>query len=221
VIVAGASDIATLYDEAVSLRRADRLDEALQRFLVIIDQSEPIAATETDDAFVVPYQAEPSQFAAAAGKTEHGKPVKLVMDYFTAAIYNIGCVHALRENFAQAKKYLDEALELWPDNVAIKLQASFVYARLGELGNAEAVLQEAEELAPDNPLIFRQLAWTYNEATRHEKAVTAARQALALNPAQRDAAEELLYALEELGRVEEAEGVRRQLAALPGPPDKP
>jgi predicted Zn-dependent protease len=208
------TDIAGRYQRALALFKAGQSEDALNAFRDIIAITDPIEETETETEMIVPFQAEPSQVEATEGLTRGGKPVRLVMDYFTAAVYQTGCVHVVLEQFVEARRFLEEAVGLWPENVVARLQLSFILVNVDEPGSAIAVLQEAQAAQPENPMIFRQLAWTHNEMGQHERALTAAERAVELDPTYIDGLEEQHFALEQLGKDEQAAAIRARVDKL-------
>lgn len=210
----GDTDIAARYQQALALFQADQPEDALAAFLEIIGATEPVQESETDTEVILPFQAEPSQVEATLGLTRNGKPVRLVMDYFTAAVYQAGCAHVALEQFEESRRFLEEAVGLWPENIVARLQLSFVLVKLNEPGSAIATLQEAEAAQPDNPMVWRQLAWTYNEMEQFDRALAAAERAVELDPTYIDGLEEQHFALEQLGQQERAAAVRTRVEKL-------
>jgi len=208
------TDIASRYQWALALFKSDQLEDALVAFRDLIASTEPIEETETDIEVILPFQAEPSQIEANEGRTRGGKPIRLVMDYFTAAVYQTGCIHVATEQFEDARRFLDEAVGLWPDNIVARLQLSFVLVKVDEPGSAIATLQEAEAAQPENAMIFRQLAWTYNEMEQYDRAVTAAERAVELDASFVAGLEELHFALEQRGEDQRAETIRTRIEEL-------
>jgi tetratricopeptide (TPR) repeat protein len=209
--------LAERYRRALELFRSGAHDRALDAFRDIVAMTEPVEESETDTEVILPFQAEPDQIEATEGRTRGGKPIRLVMDYFTAAVFQIGCVHVAQKRFEEARRFLDEAVGLWPENVNARLQLSFVLVGLGEPGSAIAHLQEAEQAQPDNVRVFRQLAWTYNEMEQFEKALAAAERAVAIDAEYVDGLEELHFALEKLGETERAAAIRARVETLTAP----
>ncbi len=203
---------ATLYAEAEKLARAGQHDLALRRFQQVLARTQPLEAEETPEAYFEPYQGEPAQFDEAETRTHKGKPVRLVVDYFTAALYHCGYLFAATGQVDEAKKYLEQAALLWPKNVTIVRELAQVYERAGELSNALALLQEATEQHPESAALHHDLAWLYNEVGRPGEAIVAARAAIALDPQPIAAYEELCAAHEKLGQHAQAEAVRLEVA---------
>lgn len=207
------ADIERLYGDAERLLKADRPEQALRALRTILQHCDPIARTETEREILEPYQAMPAQFSPRPADPS-GKPVRLVMDYFTAALYL--SAYALTElgDFEAARDHLEEVAGLWPLNTAVRLELAFVLCRLDQLDSALATLQEAAEQSPDDARVQRELAWVHNHRGHHVEAAEAAERAVSLDPAFRPAYEELLFACERLERADRAAEVRRELERL-------
>lgn len=200
-----ASEIVILYEDGLAFLKAEKYTQALDCFTQIIKKTNPIKPLETETEYLVPYQAEPKQFDEVEKKFKNGKPIRLVMDYFTAAIYNAGCVYVAQNKFTQAQKYLEEALMLWPLNTAIKIQVAYVYVKLGNAEQAVNVLTDGLRLTPQDARLLRQLAWTYNEIERFADTIRVASEGLLAHPDHSELGKELLFAAEKLNDQENME----------------
>ncbi len=208
--------IAARYTHAVTRLKSGDAAGAFDELRAIIGATEPVSERETEAEIIRPYQAEPSEFAAAAAESARGKPVRLVLDYFTAALYHAGCALVAMGEHAEARLYLEEVYGLWPKNVTAKLQFAFVLAELEEGASAVAVVQEAAELAPDDPRVARQLVWTYNELEQFAEARAEGERWVARHPSYRPLLEELHAAYTALGETARAAAIAARLAELPG-----
>ncbi len=96
------------------------------------------------------------------------------------ALNYIGYTWADRgENLAKARKYIEEAVALRPDDGFIRDSLGWVYFKLGESKRAVAELTRALELVAD-PVIFEHLGDVHAKAGRAAEAIKAYEQALAL-----------------------------------------
>ncbi|MDH4320473.1 MAG: tetratricopeptide repeat protein [Desulfobulbaceae bacterium] len=96
------------------------------------------------------------------------------------ALNYIGYTWADRgENLAEARRYIEEAVALRPDDGFIRDSLGWVYFKLGEGKRAVAELTRALELAPD-PVIFEHLGDVHAKAGRAAEAIKAYGQALEL-----------------------------------------
>ena len=67
------------------------------------------------------------------------------------------------QKFSDAKKYLNAAAAIDPNDPEIRLNLGFVYAKLKKYGDAEVEFTAAAALSPHAPLILSLLGWLYLE----------------------------------------------------------
>lgn len=194
--------IVKLFEEGERLVQQGKHLAAQDPLTSVLEQTQPIFRIETEDEIIEPFQAVPTQFDEAEASTG-GKPVRLVMDYFTAAVYYLGYCKLEEGDHATAVTYLEEAVGLWPRNPRVRLELTTAYIRMSRLSDALANLQEGLELDEDAEL-YRELCWVRNAMGNHEKAAEAGERAVELAPDSKAAFEELLFAYQELGEDRKA-----------------
>lgn len=204
-------DLDRRYQLANRLIDAGKYEEALQELAGILENSQPILRQETETEVIEPYQARPEQFPQVRRTAEGGKPVRLVIDYFTAACYLHGYCLAALQRYEEALPYLEQANELWPLNNTVRHELSFVYSRLRRFNDALATLQQGIETDPRDAITYKDLAWVYNELGDHQQAVTMAEKAIENDPQLQSAYAELALAYEKVGDVTKAASARAKM----------
>jgi tetratricopeptide (TPR) repeat protein len=77
-------------------------------------------------------------------------------------LYNLGVVYGEAERIPEALSYMQQALELNPDNASALNYVGYTWAERGErLDEAEAMIERAIELRPDDGFIVDSLGWVY------------------------------------------------------------
>ena len=85
-------------------------------------------------------------------------------------------------NLEEAKRLIERALQLDPDNGAYVDSLGWVYYKMGRLDDAIAYLERASRLLDSDPVIFDHLGDAYFKQSDVERAMTNWRKALKLNP---------------------------------------
>lgn len=91
------------------------------------------------------------------------KPVTADMLYATPhyILSNLGWAYYNKGDYAQARKYLEEALELKPDFVIARLNLARTFLATGRFHQALALLEELASEDPKNPVVLIELGKTY------------------------------------------------------------
>ena len=71
-------------------------------------------------------------------------------DQYTDSYINLGFIYVARDDFAEAAKYFQKALELEPDNHEAINNLGYVYEKMGRFGSAKGIYERALKLHPEN-----------------------------------------------------------------------
>lgn len=104
------------------------------------------------------------------------------------------------EQFEDAFKYLDEALELSPDQLHLYNRIGIVLRKLGQFDVGEKYFMRAVGFAKDDPNLYFNLGRLYIDWEKWEKVEKAAKLALKLKPDFQEAGKMLLFAQKKLGK---------------------
>ncbi|MDZ7642431.1 MAG: tetratricopeptide repeat protein [Desulfurivibrio sp.] len=97
------------------------------------------------------------------------------------ALNFVGYVWAERgENLEQARRYIEEAVRLRPEDGAIRDSLGWVHYRLGNYQQAVVELERAVQLLSDDPVSYDHLGDVRRRLGQHEEAAAAYRRALEL-----------------------------------------
>ncbi len=81
---------------------------------------------------------------------------------------------------AKATRFLSDALEVAPNNVAMMTSYATALAASGRLSDASAAIKNASKMDPADPLLMMDQVWVYFVAGEYDVALEAARQASSL-----------------------------------------
>lgn len=104
------------------------------------------------------------------------------------------------ELFEDAFKYLDEALELSPDQLHLYNRIGIVLRKLGKFDVGEKYFMRAVNYAKDDPNLYFNLGRLYIDWEKFEKVEKAAKIALKLNPDFQEAQKMLAFAIKKQGK---------------------
>ena len=132
----------------------------------------------------------------------------------------MGIIHLnYNRDWVSAKRELDTALELDPDDAETHHWLSHYWVSLGDFERAQEESLRAQSCDPLNVTIAAHQVWVLEEAGRYPEAVAAAEQALRLFPTHTGILFFLQVAYERLGKLQDAIATRRRAQFNEPPPD--
>jgi|GEM_PF-289775 len=139
-----------------------------------------------------------------AGNKEGGKQIlwKLSREYQNDSELReqIADILIAAEMYEEAFSYLDEAIDLSPDQIHLYNRIGIVLRKLGRFNIAEQYFMRAVEFAKSDPNLYFNLGRVYLDWQRWDKAEKASRLALRLSPTFVEAHKLLNFALKKQGK---------------------
>lgn len=123
----------------------------------------------------------------------------------SAAFALLGEIVFRKKQIPEAIRYIDQAVELGPNNVNRVIQKARCYVVFGDIGIAKAAVQRALELQPDSPDQFLLLAAVLVRCDAHGEALAIYQRVKEQHPKNVDARRGLATAFRILGQAQEAE----------------
>ena len=123
----------------------------------------------------------------------------------SAAFALLGEIVFRKKQIPEAIRYIDQAVELGPNNVNRVIQKARFYVVFGDIGIAKAAVQRALELQPDSPDQFLLLAAVLVRCDAHGEALAIYQRVKEQHPKNVDARRGLATAFRILGQAQEAE----------------
>lgn len=126
---------------------------------------------------------------------------------------NLGRAYFLKGMFAEAKPYLENAVQIDPDNYEAQNALGSVYRQLDMPYPAINAFNQAIRIKPEAKYTYYNLGLVYRDVGNREKAESYFQKTLALDPAYADAAYELGVIYQNTGRVLSAESMMMKVLA--------
>lgn len=104
------------------------------------------------------------------------------------ALASIGETYMDMEDFTAARDYLQQALDVYPQDPTIAYKIGEIYFKRGDTDNGIAYYQKAIEFKPDWGAPYRQLGYAYLNKGEYQKAVDAFNKYLEIDPGSAQAA---------------------------------
>jgi len=204
--LAGAQDSHSALAAAETYQRLDKYAESVPVLEKLVARP---------DAGLPPPGSKAAHFLLGAAYERSGKREQAVAEFrgllkadpdYHAALNYLGYMFAERgENLDEARKLIEKAVALEPDNGAYVDSLGWVYYRLGRLEQARSALERATRLETADGTVQEHLGDVYGAMGQRDRAGEAYRRAIAL----------------ETGDPAKAEAVRRKLDGLAGGGSRP
>jgi tetratricopeptide (TPR) repeat protein len=204
--LAGAQDSHSGLAAAETYQRLDKYAESVPVLEKLVARP---------DAGLPPPGSKAAHFLLGAAYERSGKREQAVAEFrgllkadpdYHAALNYLGYMFAERgENLDEARKLIEKAVALEPDNGAYVDSLGWVYYRLGRLEQARSALERATRLETADGTVQEHLGDVYGAMGQRDRAGEAYRRAIAL----------------ETGDPAKAEAVRRKLDSLAGSGSRP
>lgn len=201
--LAGARDPHSALAAAEAYQRLDKYPESIPVLEKLVARPEPGPKAPGSKA---------AHFLLGAAYERSGKRDQAVAEFrrlleadpdYHAALNYLGYMFAERgENLDEARKLVEKAVALEPDNGAYVDSLGWVYYRLGRFEQARATLERATRLETADGTVHEHLGDVYGAMGERERAGEAYRRAIEL----------------ETGDPAKADAVRRKLDSLAGSP---
>jgi tetratricopeptide (TPR) repeat protein len=196
---AGKDPLAALA-AAETWQRLDKYAESIPVLERLVAQRDPVPP---------PPNAKAARFLLGAAYERTGKRERAVVEFrrllgddpdFHAALNYLGYMFAERgENLDEARKLIEKAVALEPDNGAYVDSLGWVYYRLGRFEDARAALERATRLETGDGTVQEHLGDVYGAMGQPERAGEAYRRALQLESSDPAKAQEVQRKLDSLG----------------------
>jgi tetratricopeptide (TPR) repeat protein len=198
-------ELAAAPDPLAALAAAEAY-QRLEKYADSIPVLEKLAGT---GAKLQPPSGKAAHFLLAAAYERTGKREQAVAEFrqllgvdpeYHAALNYLGYMYAERgENLEEARKLVEKAVALEPDNGAYVDSLGWVYYRLGRFDDALATLQRATRLETSDGTVQEHLGDVYGAMGKRDRAGEAYRRALELESGDPAKAQEVRRKLDSLG----------------------
>ena len=124
--------------------------------------------------------------AARAGRTEEAianfqESLRLSPDYLIA-LENLGNAYRQQKNWSEARKVLERAVDIGPQDPEANYSLGMVFAQLNDTGHAQDYLQRALKLRPGYPEALNNLGILYLRTQRRDQGVASFEECIRVAP---------------------------------------